>query len=586
MPQPIAYNTGSQTSGSLKLNGIEYAISSSIVSGSNGQRWFTSVNPGNGIVLVTNSFTQSYSTYQNSTPLFYTASALTAAAITGAINGLPDRFGQVPFTTTASAYAWVADSRKYFMMNYEYPQIVTDGLISNLDAKFLASYPTTQSTWYNISGNDTSGSLINGPTFNQGQGAIVLDGIDDFINQNFYTSTYYGINQSWTIDVSLNIISSQSAGNTRGGVVTNQLFQVETDPGGFGLNIISQNYCINLTSGSTGAALSQQILAQTPINYNKNEHITALFDSSSSTVRIYRNGVLANSSTSVNYKWTPRSVGLTQRIGTSTQGGWGFYFPMKFYNVSLYNKALSQQEILQNYYQGPIVTDGLVFAVDAGNIVSYESGSTTTYSLTGSLSGSLVNGVGYSQNNGGNWVFDGIDDYINSNYKPVLVSGNSYSQAVWFRTTSATVGDAGSNRLIEARDNTKTGSPLITSMVNWQTNNTLVFLVRGTNAIRRDLEISNIPVNDGQWKHFHCQILQNGTTQIYLNGVFMGENTLGVDTNINLADRFLAIGARNLEGNISSYFNGDIANVQIYNRALSAQEIQQNFNAQRSRFGL
>ena len=139
MPQPIAYNTGSQTSGILKLNGIEYAISSSIVSGSNGQRWFTSVNPGNGIVLVTNSFTQSYATYQNSTPLFYTASALTANAITGAINGLPDRFGLPQFTDTASAFAWVANNRKYFMMNYEYPQIVTNGLISNLDAKFLAS---------------------------------------------------------------------------------------------------------------------------------------------------------------------------------------------------------------------------------------------------------------------------------------------------------------------------------------------------------------------------------------------------------------------------------------------------------------
>ena len=112
MPQPIAYNTGSQTSGSLKLNGIEYAISSSIVSGSNGQKWFTSVNPGNGIVLVTNSFTQSYATYPNATPLFYTASALTTTAITGAINGLPDRFGLPQFTDTASAFAWVANSGK------------------------------------------------------------------------------------------------------------------------------------------------------------------------------------------------------------------------------------------------------------------------------------------------------------------------------------------------------------------------------------------------------------------------------------------------------------------------------------------
>jgi hypothetical protein len=45
-----------------------------------------------------------------------------------------------------------------------------------------------------------------------------------------------------------------------------------------------------------------------------------------------------------------------------------------------------------------------------GNLVSYESGSTTTYSLTGSISGSLINGTGFTNNNGGAWNFDGTDD--------------------------------------------------------------------------------------------------------------------------------------------------------------------------------
>jgi len=234
-----------------------------------------------------------------------------------------------------------------------------------------------------------------------------------------------------------------------------------------------------------------------------------------------------------------------------------------------------------------IVTDGLVLYLDAANSKSYVSGSTTWNDISrGGNNGTLVNGPTYSSANGGSIVFDGVNEYVNSNYKPVLVSGNSYSHSVWFRTTSATVGDGGSNRMIGARDNTKTGSPLIEAAVNLFNNNTLAFLARGANGTRRDLEVTNISVNDGVWRHFHCQILSNGYTQIYLNGILVGQNTLGVDTNINLSGQPLVIGARSLEGNISAWLNGNIANAQIYNRALSATEVLQNYNATKTRFEL
>jgi hypothetical protein len=236
---------------------------------------------------------------------------------------------------------------------------------------------------------------------------------------------------------------------------------------------------------------------------------------------------------------------------------------------------------------GPnIVVDGLVLALDAANTKSYISGSTTWNDLSrGGNNSTLINSPTFNTGSGGSIVFDGVDDYVNSNYAPVINLGDSYSQSVWFRTTNATVGDGGSNRLIEARDN-KTGNPLITSIINLFQANTLVFLTRGTNGVRRDLEITNINVNDGIWRHFHSQILSNGTTQIYLNGFLVGQNTLGVDTRIDLSTRPLAIGARNLEGNISGFFNGNISQVQIYNRALSAQEVLQNYNATKTRFGL
>jgi hypothetical protein len=68
--------------------------------------------------------------------------------------------------------------------NFDYENIVTDGLVLNLDAGFVGSYPTTASTWYDISGNDKNSTLTNGPTFNSANsGSIVFDGVDDYVNR-------------------------------------------------------------------------------------------------------------------------------------------------------------------------------------------------------------------------------------------------------------------------------------------------------------------------------------------------------------------------------------------------------------------
>jgi hypothetical protein len=67
---------------------------------------------------------------------------------------------------------------------------------------------------------------------------------------------------------------------------------------------------------------------------------------------------------------TNTTAGVT--IGT---GYTGTRWQGKMSKILAYTKALTPSEVLQNYYQAPIVTDGLVFAADAGNLVSYESGS-------------------------------------------------------------------------------------------------------------------------------------------------------------------------------------------------------------------
>ena len=234
-----------------------------------------------------------------------------------------------------------------------------------------------------------------------------------------------------------------------------------------------------------------------------------------------------------------------------------------------------------------IVRDDLMLHLDAANIKSYTGTGTVWNDLSGNdNNGTLVNGVGYSIDNKGAMLFDGINDYVLNPYSPILTTGDSYSQSCWFRTTSATVGDNGSNRLIEGRDSNKTGNPLITLVVNLLANNSIGFLVRGQNGIRRDLIVNNVPINDGIWKFAHAQILPNATTQLYLNGNIIGTQLNVVDQRIDLTETPPAIGAKNLEGNIGSFFSGNISDVKIYNRSLTPIEIRQNFESMRGRYGI
>ena len=546
MPQPIAYNTGSQTSGSLKLNGIEYAISSSIVSGSNGQRWFSSINPGNGIVLVTNSFTQSYSTYQNSTPLFYTASALTAAAITSSINGLPDRFGLPQFTDTASAFAWVANSRKYFMMNYEYPQIVTDGLVVLNDAKFLASYPTTQSIWYDISGFNNSGSLINGPLFNS-NGWINFDGSDDYANYPFN-------GRSSTVNTVEMLVRwrSNPSGRMFIGFTT---YDIWTNGNALGFNTGAGD-----VYGIPSARVSAlNLIGSSSANWR---YYTFVFTNQVVNNKIYINSIqeiLSQQSGTTNLTES-RSFSSTFRLS-----GWNndtnYPTPGDFASVKIYNRELSQTEILQNYYQGPIVTDGLVFAVDAGNLVSYENGSTTTYSLTGSASGSLINGVGYSSGNGGSWNFDGVDDYV--------ILNNTVSLTTWTVNTNLFYNYLSKTFEFFLGDQTGGGQGKIL----------LSYLgkVSFRNNLYYDFNKTSASLNN---KFSNLSFVSNGTTiSLYVNGEF---DSIITPPSTNIPIRTIGTAWTDFVW-LSSF---KLGNMQVYNRSLSQQEILQNFNAQRSRFGL
>jgi hypothetical protein len=102
------------------------------------------------------------------------------------------------------------------------PKIVTNGLVLALDAADRNSYPGSGTTWRDISGNNYSGSLINGTSFNSSNGGVFsFDGVDDYLslpNMNYSTSS------NTTIEILMKItetsIRTPTAGQTNAFIIS------------------------------------------------------------------------------------------------------------------------------------------------------------------------------------------------------------------------------------------------------------------------------------------------------------------------------------------------------------------------------
>ena len=225
------------------------------------------------------------------------------------------------------------------------------------------------------------------------------------------------------------------------------------------------------------------------------------------------------------------------------------------------------------FYRGPnIVTDGLVLALDPGSERSYD-GTTTWNDLSSTKSVyTLNNGVTYQSINGGVFDFDGVDDYASTSSAPLSAGATAYSIEAVFKANS-------------------TGTQVI-----WEQGSTaqiagkrvcMILLSTGTggfNGQNADFQTSvNYSINT--WYNWLITVdtsLSSNKIKIYVNGVLSAQGNPSATLNAG------ADGARvgNKLSNSTEDFDGNIALVRAYNRVLTAAEVLQNFNAQKSRFGL
>lgn len=224
-----------------------------------------------------------------------------------------------------------------------------------------------------------------------------------------------------------------------------------------------------------------------------------------------------------------------------------------------------------------IIKDGLVLYLDAANTLSYPGSGVVWNDLTkNNNNGILTNGPTFSSANGGSIVFDGTDDYVNCGNNSSLNLG-AMTIAAWVKPST----NVTNYRAIIA-DESVGGSPWNYRLYLLQGAGTVVYdIVSGTGSASLT---STIAINDDKW-HYVCgvRITVNGTVNLYIDGIL---NKTGTDSSSrSTLGNQVWIGRSPYVG--GSYpFIGNIANAQIYNQALTATQIAQNYNAVKTRFGL
>jgi len=206
--------------------------------------------------------------------------------------------------------------------------ISPQGLVLDLDAGIKGSYPKTGSTWFDISNNGNNGTLTNGPLYTgSNYGAIVFDGVDDWVNTGDILNTTGSFSiTSWIKIVGDRIYPIVSKWDSSGGANNKRFFL-------FRVNTTTLQFFDSNSTLAIGGTVTSNTWTETTVVIN------------GSNSQLYINGVPSGAT------FSP-----TLSIKTGVNLGIGCYsysldnfFSGSIANTSIYNRALTQSEITQNF---------------------------------------------------------------------------------------------------------------------------------------------------------------------------------------------------------------------------------------------
>ncbi len=329
------------------------------------------------------------------------------------------------------------------------------------------------------------------------------------------------------------------------------------------------NYYLYLTGGKLAlfvgnGTVSKYIVDPDPVSTKEWHYVTGVLHSDG-LMELYVDGELKASDSYSITNWNPSKgdhninlcIGSLYPYGSGWAGNEGFSFRGLLRDVCIYNDSLEQSEILQNM-EGNMVTDDLLgwWKLD-------DAQGTVAHDVARRNDGTLMDGCKWITNRGTFALeFDGVDDYVGV---PDLNLHNSNSLTIeaWVKGNSW----AGQPAIVFFGDGISAGQWSIVLSVY---NNKFRFgLESGTTDYNT---WGNTVLDTGVW--YHLVAVKNGTVvRTYINGVQDDSGTAPSTTNDVTNHRIGAMYTTNPD----YYFNGTIDEVRIYNRALTADEIYQNY---------
>ena len=320
MPNAIKYNVSPET---LALKEGNFWIGTGDVS----KGPSVNTNYWNGITPPTGGYTI-YLSGVSQVPVAY------VAANDAELISLTNRIGTQNFTTVEQCLSWYLTQPDKMVLNRDYESIVTDGLVLNLDAGFFPSYPKSGTTWYDVSSGGNNGTLINAPSYSSPDGgSIKFDGTNDYVgipfNSNLVTNTLTLNMWLYPVDGYYPIpFAALPNSSTLNGFM---LYQRNVE------NLWW--WAIGNTSGTD--------LVTTSLTRNVWVNLTGTYNGS--TIRLYKNGSLVSTgSSSRTINFTSASVNGNLRIASDINSAY-LTFSGNVSTVQIYNKALSETEVLQNF---------------------------------------------------------------------------------------------------------------------------------------------------------------------------------------------------------------------------------------------
>jgi hypothetical protein len=465
------------------------------------------------------------------------------------------------------------------------PNIVAKDLQFAFDAANPKCYPGAGNALNSLAGNGITGTLESGTLVSSNlAGYFAFDGSDDFISTNFQPNYDYITVNVWFWSGAFSTFGTNTC------VVANS--QVSSPYPSFDIRKRNTGALqLQFAISSSGSEIGQEIGF-----INDYTWYNVQFTYDGNTVKCWLNGLQV---VSYPIAGTLRSSTSNLFIGKNPAFA-GRNAAIYVSQVFIYNRALTDAEIARNYsatksrytYKEDIIRDNLILNIDPASALSYPGSGTVLADMSGyNYHPTLVNGPTLAGSGlTSSILLDGSNDYIQiaSAYTHTFTAGTTVDVWVKFNASNSW------GRLLDTSDGAGTNTAYLT-IARWGGNNEVVLESRSstTQGTQNGVRTTTTAITNGTIQNFTFVIgpgstdaVSPETPRIYMNANLQATTLYGTQNNFvpYVVNKYAWIGRSAFSAD--AYLGANIYAYKIYNRALSAAEVKQNFQSLRGRYGI